>query len=188
MHRALETQKLVPKSSAMSAAQRYRKSENLGQSRIRSEGDVMAMVPYRVWSPVGGLRDEVNRLFNNFGNQYGAEDTSAATAGWVPAVDILEYQDRFELAVDLPGVDPASVEVTLDKGVLSLAGERATPANKGEQAKVRLERGAGKFYRRFILPDSVDSEQIKAVSKNGVLEITIQKQAKQQPRKIKVAA
>jgi HSP20 family protein len=145
----------------------------------------MSLVPYREWSPFLQLRDEVNRLFNNMQG----EETSGATANWVPAVDIHEYDDRFALFVDVPGVDAAQVEITLDNGVLTLAGQRTTEKPAGNQTDVpmRIERGSGAFHRRFILPDSIDGEQIKAVGRNGVLEISIPKQAKAQPRRIKVA-
>jgi HSP20 family protein len=109
----------------------------------------------------------------------------------VPEVDIYEFDDRFELAVDLPGVSPDDVEITLDRGVLTLTGERkqekAVPKNDRD-LRARIERGYGRFHRRFILPESVDTERIAATGRNGVLEIMIQKQAKAQPKRIKVAA
>ena len=147
----------------------------------------MALVPYREWLPFTQLREEINRLFNVLDEG----ETSGATAAWVPAVDIHEYDDRFELYVDWPGVEPSEVEVTLANGVLTLSGERSTerPVNKDQrEVQMRVERGSGRFYRRFILPDSIDSENIQARGRNGVLEISIQKQAKAQPRRIKVAA
>jgi HSP20 family protein len=144
----------------------------------------MSLVPHREWSPFFQLRDEINRLFNMQG-----EETSGATAAWVPAVDIHEYEDRFALFVDLPGVDPAQVEITLANGILTLSGQRTTerPVANESDVPMRVERGSGAFHRRFILPDSIDSEQIKATGRHGVLEISIPKQAKAQPRRIKVA-
>ena len=147
----------------------------------------MAVVPYRDWMPFNQLQEEINRLFRNLDET----ETSGATATWVPAVDIYEFEDRFELAVDLPGVNPDEVEITLDRGVLTLSGERKSEkaASKEQRdIRVRLERGQGKFHRRFILPESVDTERIAARGRNGVLEISIQKQAKAQPKRIKVAA
>jgi HSP20 family protein len=146
----------------------------------------MSLVPYREWSPFFQLRDEMNRLFSSMQG----EETSGATATWIPAVDIHEYDNRFALYVDLPGVDPAQVEITLANGVLTLSGQRTTekPVGKESEVRMRVERGTGAFHRRFILPDSIDGEQIKAVGRNGVLEISIPKQARAQPRRIKVAA
>ena len=145
----------------------------------------MQMVRYNPWG-VGQLQNEINRLFSSFDDA----ESSAATAGWVPTVDILEFDDRFQLFVDVPGVDPKGVEITLDNGVLTISGERGLPEEfKGEQVvNRRNERGQGRFYRRFILPDTVDADKVKATDRHGVLEIAIAKQAKAQPRRIKVAA
>lgn len=144
----------------------------------------MSFVPSRESSPFFQLRDEINRLFSGVQG----EETSGATASWTPAVDVHEFEDRFALFVDLPGVDPAQVEITLANGVLTLSGQRSTekPAGNNANVAMRIERGSGSFHRRFILPDSIDGEQIKAVGRNGVLEISIPKQAKARPRRIKV--
>ncbi len=140
------------------------------------------------WSLMPRLQDEINRLFGNVNpNQ---NDSSAATATWIPAVDIHEYPDRFEFYVDVPGVDPEKVELTLESGVLTLSGQRHDPLTNGrdEAQYRRTERGQGHFYRRFVLPETVDSEKVNANGKNGVLTITVPKQAKAQPRRIQIAA
>jgi HSP20 family protein len=137
------------------------------------------------WSLVPRLQDEINRLFGN-ANQ---NDSSSATATWVPAVDIHEYADRFEFYVDVPGVDPKNVELTLEDGVLTLSGRRDhLPQNKrGDEPQYqRTERGLGHFYRRFVLPDTVDSDKVNASGNNGVLTVTVPKQAKAMPRRIQI--
>ena len=147
----------------------------------------MAVVPHREWTPFFQLRDELNRMFGSMGDV----ETSGATASWVPAVDIHEYDDRFQIFVDLPGVDPAQVDITLDNSVLTLSGERMVEkaVQRDERdVRVRTERGSGRFHRQFILPDSIDTDNIEAKGRNGVLEIVIRKQAKAQPRRIKVAS
>ncbi|HEY4340020.1 MAG TPA: Hsp20/alpha crystallin family protein [Steroidobacteraceae bacterium] len=138
------------------------------------------------WSVVSQLQNEINRVFGNL------EDggTSSATAQWVPAVDVAEYSDRFELLIDLPGVDPNAVDITLDNGVLSLSGarqnERSAAAAQEQPQQQRFERQQGRFYRRFILPDTADAENVRASGHNGVLEISIAKHAKAKPRRIAV--
>lgn len=149
----------------------------------------MALVrydPFFTHQGVSQLQNEINRIFSNWGDT----ESSGATAGWVPTADIHEYQDRFQLFIDLPGVDPSAVDITLERGVLTIAGERAVPTQEeGEQmVQRRVERGHGRFHRRFILPDSVDADKVKATDRHGVLEVTIPKQQKAQPRRIKVAA
>jgi len=147
----------------------------------------MALVRYEPWG-IGQLQSEINRLFRSFGDW----DSSGATASWVPPVDIYEHDDRFELYMDLPGVEPSNVDITLEGGVLTVSGERKHfmgPRDADNQAELmRSERGEGRFYRRFVLPDSVDSDAVKATNRYGVLELTIPKQAKALPRRIKVAA
>jgi HSP20 family protein len=136
----------------------------------------MSLVGYEPWVGVRQLQDDINRLF--------------LTADWVPNVDINEFEDKFQLYVDVPGVDPKDVEITLENGVLTISGERFVQAEKSDETLIRrrAERGTGRFYRRFILPESVDADKVKAMNRHGVLEILIPKQAKALPRKIKVAA
>jgi HSP20 family protein len=145
----------------------------------------MALMRHEPWSLIPQLQDEINRVF---GAVSGA-DSSAATADWVPAVDINEFTDRFELYVDLPGVDVKNVEITLDNGVLAISGGRTVMRRDGDElVRNRMERSQGRFHRRFVLPETVDSDGVKAAGRDGVLEVTIPKQAKALPRRIKVAA
>ncbi len=143
------------------------------------------VVRYEPWNVMPRLQDDINRLFGNAAEN----DSSSATATWVPMVDIHEFADRFELYVDLPGVDPGSLELTLDGGILTLAGERAEQEVSDKWGKVqalRIERGHGRFHRRFVLPDTADSEKVNAAGKNGVLTVTIPKQEKAKPRRIQI--
>lgn len=147
----------------------------------------MAMMRFESGTPMTQLQNEINRMFGNMQDT----ESSGATAEWIPAVDIREFSDRFELLVDLPGVDPNGVEITLNNGVLSLSGERhdkvqAEQSNGNAPPQQRSERRFGRFHRRFILPDTVDSEKVKAMGSEGVLEISIPKQPKAQPRRITV--
>jgi HSP20 family protein len=139
------------------------------------------------WNVMPRLQDEINRLFGNAREN----DSSSATATWVPLVDIHEYSDRFELYVDLPGVEPSNVELTLDSGILTLSGVRPEQGAsvRGEDVQARrTERGSGNFHRRFVLPDTVDGEKVNATGKNGVLTVTIPKQPKAVPRRIQIDA
>lgn len=148
------------------------------------------MIPmkYEYSSLVPQFQMELNRLFDQW---RGDSESSGATAEWMPTVDINEFADRFELYVDLPGVDPDDVEITLEDSVLTLQGERRSLREADEENNVvrrRVERGQGRFHRRFILPNTVDAEKVAARDRHGVLEIVIPKQAKAMPRRIKVAA
>jgi HSP20 family protein len=147
----------------------------------------MATVRYEPWTVISHLQNDINRLFGSLNEGEG----SSATAEWMPAVDVCEYADRFELLVDLPGVDPKVVEITLENGVLTVAGERSEEKwvsgnEPGQARQQRMERRMGRFHRRFILPDTADAENVNATGRNGVLEISIAKQARIQPRRIAV--
>ena len=146
----------------------------------------MSLVKYEPWFGARQLQDDINRLFSS----WHTSDSSGVTADWVPTVDINEFADKFQLYVDVPGVNPKDVEITLESGVLTISGERYMQAEKTDEHVVRhrAERGSGRFYRRFILPDIVDADQVKATDRHGVLEILVPKKAKAQPRRIEVAA
>jgi HSP20 family protein len=147
----------------------------------------MAVMRYEPWGVVSQLQNEINRVFGNLNDT----DSSSATSEWSPAVDVREYTDRFQLLLDVPGVDSKDVEITLDNGVLTVSGtrteEKALGSNGAEQPQQqRIERRLGRFHRRFVLPDTADAENVKASGRNGVLEIVIPKQPKAQPRRIAV--
>jgi HSP20 family protein len=92
------------------------------------------------------------------------------------------------LKADVPGVDPAEIDVSMDGGVLSVSGERHSESSDESEGLKRVERISGKFYRRFTLPETADAEGIEARSSNGILEVTIPKQPEVQARRITVQA
>ena len=145
----------------------------------------MTLIRYEPWNALSQLHGQLSRVFDGEIDRDAA--TSAATADWIPAADIEEYADRFVLKLDVPGVDLAAVEITLDKGVLSLSGERAKDASGKDVQRSRVERPHGRFHRRFTLPDTVDAAGVHATGRNGIVEVTIPKQPKSQPRRIQVA-
>jgi len=141
----------------------------------------MSLIRTSPWAMHQDFFNELNqRLFRG-----AADASSGATADWIPSVDILEYDDRFVLHADVPGVNPDSIEITLEKGVLSVTGERNSVSAEGAERR-RAERASGRFYRRFALPDTVDADSVTASNRNGVLEITIPKRPQSQPRRITV--
>src|SRR5210317_2387007 len=89
-------------------------------------GKAMSLVRYDPLFGVRQLQDDINRLFSG----WSTNDSSGVTADWVPSVDINEFDDKFQLFVDVPGVDPKDVEITLEAGVLTITGERFMQAEK----------------------------------------------------------
>jgi HSP20 family protein len=134
------------------------------------------------------LHDEIRNFFDRFFDDIGADNDESAvvTAQWMPRVDIREEADRFVISADLPGVDPKDVEVLMDRGMLSICGERRSETVTEKGRFTRVERRHGRFHRRFALPDSADPDGITATGRHGVLEITIPKKPETTPRRIQV--
>ncbi len=140
---------------------------------------------YEPWS----LFDLIQRDLSPFaGRQTALTDANNTVADWVPAVDIVEEKDRFVLKAEVPGVDPADIDISMDADVLSLSGERHSEISDESEGLKRVERISGKFYRRFTLPETADAEGVTAKSSNGILEVTIPKQPEIQARRITVEA
>lgn len=133
-----------------------------------------------------GTQNDLRQIFDRFFGEAEGDTSNVATSQWTPRVDIREDETRFVIFADIPGVDPATVEVHMDKGVLTIKGERNAEAKEEGKRWSRVERAHGNFHRRFALPDSADADNITATGKHGVLEISIPKKAEQQPRRIQV--
>ena len=128
------------------------------------------------------FRQAVERLFQN----EESDGSSVVTSQWAPRVDIKEEEQRFVIFADVPGVDPANIEVSMEKGILTLNGERTVEKQEQTGRFTRVERAHGIFHRRFALPDSADADGISATGKHGVLEIVIPKKAEKAPRRITI--
>ncbi|MDE2195889.1 MAG: Hsp20/alpha crystallin family protein [Gammaproteobacteria bacterium] len=146
----------------------------------------MNVIRYEPWSFMSQLHNEMNRLFDH-GTRVD-ENGSLAATDWVPAVDIKEEADRFVLHADVPGVDPKDIEVTMEDGTLTIRGERKNESREEHDGYRRVERVTGQFFRRFTLPDTANAEGVSARGNHGVLEVSIPKHAKVQPRRIAVKA
>ena len=132
------------------------------------------------------LLDQMRRDMDQLHAPLRDDETSVVGSNWAPAVDIQEEPDRYLLHADIPGVKPDDIEISMEKGVLTIRGERQHSSEESEKGFHRQERQQGVFMRRFSLPDSVNAEAIEAHSKDGVLELVLPKTPAQQPRKIEV--
>jgi HSP20 family protein len=147
----------------------------------------MTLVSYEPWSFVNRLQRELNQAFNNGSN--GAEVVHTPSASWSPRVDIYEEAERFVVVADVPGVEAKDIDITAENGVLTVKGQRGSERkDTGKNGYERIERTSGSFVRRFTLPESANTESITAKQTNGVLEVSIPKQPKVQPRRISVEA
>lgn len=145
----------------------------------------MSLSRYQIAQP-RLLHDEIKQVFDKFFSDTDTDASSVVTSQWVPRVDVKEEAERFVIFADLPGVDPKTIEIQMDKGILSIKGERKAESVADNGRYARVERAHGVFYRRFALPDTANPDGIAANGRNGVLEISIPKKAETTPRRIEV--
>jgi len=113
----------------------------------------------------------------------------SVAAGSLPAINIGRTSTSVEVYAFAPGLDASKVDVTLDRGVLRISGERASALPQAERGKVNVyarERSTGRFTRAVALPDDVDPAHVKASYKDGVLQISIARRETVQPQRITV--
>ena len=107
--------------------------------------------------------------------------------GWIPALDVIERNDAYLLALDVPSVDPATIDVTFEQNVLTIRGSRPVWSHGAKEGEIRVyaaERVSGEFERAIHLPEFVDADNIQADYKNGTLYLTVPKAKQAQARKI----
>ena len=122
------------------------------------------------------FQDTINRLLSD----------QTATRPWAPSVDIFETENDLVLKADVPGVDLKDIDIQIENGTLALKGERKFERDENSKGFHRLERSYGSFVRYFTVPDTVDTEQVRADFSNGVLNVTLPKKEIAKPKSIKV--
>jgi HSP20 family protein len=131
--------------------------------------------------PSLALYRQMNSIFDDFFRGFGLPPAlvgvQAGTAPTVlmPRIDISETDKEIEVIAELPGIDPANVDVMLDDDVLTIRGEKSKEREEKDRDYHVVERTQGNFMRSLALPFSVDPSQVAADFANGVLKITIPK-------------
>jgi HSP20 family protein len=134
-----------------------------------------------VLRPFPELRWDADRLFNEM---FGRPQVRVAPGG--PEADFFETENEFVLEMDLPGFTSEDVDVTVEKGVLTIHGERALESEDAEGTYHLRERSWGKFSRSFSIPHTIESESVDAGFRSGVLTIKLPKAAEAKARKIEI--
>jgi HSP20 family protein len=119
----------------------------------------------------------------------GSLNGTSETRAWIPAIDVVERRDAYLIALEIPGVDPASIDISFEQNVLTVRGSKPMGFELGKDSELRVysaERVVGNFERAVRLPDFVDGEKIEASFEHGVLFLTVPKMQAAQPRKISV--
>jgi HSP20 family protein len=148
----------------------------------------MAIVRWEPFRDLVTMQDRMNRIFDDAfrGAGRGAEDDWSLGGSWAPAVDIYEHDGNLVLKAELPGIDPKDVDVRVENNVLTLRGERRFDQEVKRENCHRVERAYGSFSRSFTLPNVVDTVNIKAEYRDGVLRVTMPKREEAKPKQIQV--
>jgi len=145
------------------------------------------------WDPFQDLRsaqDEMAQMSPMLAHALGLH-TQQGTArtmatAWAPALDISERKDAYLVTVELPGLKPEDLDITMEDGLLTIQGERQFTSESSEQQYHRVERRYGAFRRSITLPAHVTADGIQASSEDGVLQILVPKAEEAKPKRIQV--
>jgi len=147
-----------------------------------------------LWSFPGGVLGEFERLRRELDDVFGGagvpSSIRSAAPGAFPAINVGQTPGSVEVYAFAPGIDPAKIDVVIDRGVLTISGERASAVpGRDSDAKVSVynhERASGSFKRALSLPDDVDPARVQATYRDGVLNISIARREEAQPKRITV--
>lgn len=141
------------------------------------------------YTPFGLLRQEVNRLFDNFLGGFEMEPfMGRRLEAFSPSVDIKESDKDIRVSAELPGIDDKDIDVLLSKDSVTIKGEKKEEKEDKGKDYYRMERSYGSFSRTIPLPAEVDTDKVKAEFKKGLLTVTLPKTARaiKQTKKIPV--
>jgi HSP20 family protein len=145
----------------------------------------MAITRWDPFRDLMSIQNEMNRLF---GRTYGGDVGETTRGAWTPALDVFETQDKFVITMELPGVSPDDVDISVEDSTLVVRGERRFYGEQNEDSFLRIERRFGEFTRSLTLPSTADAESIQASFDQGVLTIEVPKREEARPRKITIKA
>lgn len=138
------------------------------------------MLPF-TFPRVGTLFEDMDKFF---------EEWPVVSYGermlWHPTLDIFEEKEELVVKVELPGIKPEEVDITVEDGYLTISGEKKVEKEVKEEDFIRHERSYGLFKRSISLPTLVEAEKIKALYKDGILEVRLPKKEEFKPKKVKV--
>ena len=149
----------------------------------------MALIRFRPFShdlPLTDIQSQMNRLFDSFLGQ--SPSSEAPERAWAPAADMYETKNEMVVTAELPGLTEKDIHVSITGDLLTIQGERRGESDVQHASHYRRERWFGKFVRTFSLPVPVETSQIKATYRDGVLTVKLPKSEEIKAREIKIEA
>lgn len=145
----------------------------------------MAVVKWDPFRDLISIQDRMNKLFEQTLSRSRVEEGIAAST-WTPAVDIYETPETIVMKAELPGLTREDLDIQIRDNTLTLRGERRFAKDVQEENYLRIERAYGSFQRSFTLPTTIQQEKVRAVFKDGVLELMLPKAEGAKPKKIAI--
>ena len=147
----------------------------------------MALIRFRPFSnDLSDIQTQMNRLFDSFMGQPGTSESLERV--WAPAADMYETKNEVVVTAELPGLTEKDIHVSITGDQLTIQGERRGESDVQDASHYRRERWFGKFVRTFSLPVPVDTGQIKATYRDGVLTVKLPKSEEIKAKEIRVEA
>lgn len=146
----------------------------------------MSLVRFDPFRDMRTVNDRFDRLFNEALARRAEQpsEDEPLRASWLPAVDVHENENAISLRAELPGMKEDDIALTIDRGRLTVQGEKRLEKEDTDGEYRRIEASYGSFYRSFPLPDTVDQDNINARFENGVLHVTLPKVEAAKPKRI----
>lgn len=138
------------------------------------------------WSPFREMEEMERMMEENFGRPTMWRRLPEEEYIWAPSIEMYEKNNNYILRLEIPGVNPEDVDISLTGETLTVKGERKAPGDIRDEAYQVCEMCYGSFSRSVTLPEPVDSAHIKATFENGILDIRIPKAEESKPRQIKI--
>jgi HSP20 family protein len=133
---------------------------------------------------LGSFKDEMNKLFDSIRKK--GVTTRTERTDWTPPLDVLETDENILVKVEIPGVEPKDIDISISGNTLTIKGEKKAEKEETGKNYHFVERSYGNFSGSIVLPTSVKFEHAKAEYKKGILEITLPKSVKSEVKKIPV--
>ena len=144
----------------------------------------MELVPRRPFRELSKLRDEMDRLWEDF---FGEKKLFASRERmWHPSLDVSETKDKLVVSAEIPGMDVKDINISVTGDVLTIRGEKKQEKEEKDENYHLVERSYGAFSRSVTLPVGVDTEKVDATYKKGILKITLPKKEGAKPKEINV--
>lgn len=144
----------------------------------------MSLIRWDPFDDIASLRESMDKLFEEFSTR--RPERGRAPVVWQPAIEAYETESDVVIRVELPGIDPKQVDVSVTEDTLTIKGEARSEHEESRRNYYRRELRYGSFVRSIALPAGVQGDKASATYKNGIMEVRVPKSERARPKTVKV--